>query len=490
MREKPTNSERITGAAAHAGTPGHKLYSSQSARAQEAQASQQLPPHTLMQRAGLAVAKQALAMAPHARRIWIACGPGNNGGDGYEAAIHLKQWGKQPVVTQLGSADAALPPDAAAARQRAQNAGVEFSNTVPDAYDLCIDALFGIGPLRPFDAQCCSWIRRINAKTAPILAVDVPSGLNADTGAGATLHVKADITLSLLTLRPGLFTGDGRAACGELWLNTLDVDAPMQACAQLNSAPAAMQRAHNTHKGSYGDVCIVGGSHGMTGAAILAARAALHAGAGRVYVGLLDPAPTTALDICQPELMFRALSALAYQSSVVVAGCGGGERIYGQLSDIVQRAAQLVLDADAINALATDRTLQILLAARPAHTTVLTPHPLEAARLLACSTADIQAHRLDVAQKLADRFASTVVLKGSGSIVAAPSELPRVNTSGNARLATAGTGDVLAGLIGARMAAGAPAFMAAYESVYIHGALADVWDGTRSMTAQDLVHAL
>lgn len=443
-----------------------------------------------MQRAGLAVAQLALAHAPHAQKIWLACGPGNNGGDGFEAAIHLKQWGKQPVVTQLGRADARMPADAAAARQRAQDAGVVFAEAPPDAYDLCIDALFGIGPLRPFDAQCGSWIRRINAKAAPVLAVDLPSGLNADTGAAATLHVKADLTLSLLTLRPGLFTADGRAACGDIWLNHLEVGAPTQACAQLNPVPATVERAHNTHKGSYGDVCVVGGSPGMTGAAILAARAALHGGAGRVYVGLLEPAPTTAWDIDQPELMFRALSALAYQSSVVVAGCGGGERIYAQLSDIVQRAAQLVLDADALNALATDRTLQILLAARPAHTTVLTPHPLEAARLLACNTADIQAHRLDAAQKLADRFASTVVLKGSGSIIAAPAELPRINTSGNARLATAGTGDVLAGLIGARMAAGAPAFMAASESVYLHGALADAWKAPRTMTALDLVHAL
>lgn len=460
------------------------------ARAQEALASLQLSPHALMQRAGLAIARLALAVAPHARVIWIACGPGNNGGDGYEAAIHLKRWGKQPVVTRLSTSDANMPPDAAASLHEAVAAGVVFSDAVPQTYDLCIDALFGIGQLRAFDARCYSWIQRINTKTAPVLAVDVPSGLNADTGASTGLHVNADFTLSLLTLRAGLFTADGRAACGEIWLNTLDVDAPAQACAQLNGATQPEPRAHNTHKGSYGDVCVVGGSQGMTGAAILAARAALHGGAGRVYVGLLDPAAATQWDICQPELMFRALSALAYQSGVVVAGCGGGERIYGQLSDILQRAAQLVLDADGLNALATDRTLQGLLAARPAHSTVLTPHPLEAARLMACSTADVQANRLDTAQKLADRFACTVVLKGSGSIIAAPRELPRINTSGCARLATAGTGDVLAGLVGARLAAGATAFQAACEAVHRHGALADNWNTPNNLTALDIIHAL
>jgi len=255
---------------------------------------------------------------------------------------------------------------------------------------------------------------------------------------------------------------------------------------------APPRRAHNTHKGHYGDVCVVGGSQGMTGAALLAARSALHAGAGRVYVGLLDSAtaPPLALDICQPELMFRALSALAYQNSVVVAGCGGGERIYAHLSDILQRAAQVVLDADALNALATDITLQVLLTARPAGTSVLTPHPLEAARLMHCSTAEIQANRLGVAQTLANRFACTVVLKGSGSIICAPGELPRINASGNARLATAGSGDVLAGLIGARLAGGAAAFEGTCQAVYRHGTLAEAWTRSASMTAQDLLHAL
>jgi len=178
------------------------LHSSQMARAMEARAARHLPPHTLMQRAGLAVAQFALAVAPHARTIWIACGPGNNGGDGYEAAIHLKRWGKNPVVTRLGAESQKLPADAAASYQGAVQAGVVFENTIPKDYDLCIDALFGIGKLRAFDVPCMRWIMEINARRAPVIAVDLPSGLDADTGTGATLYVKADYTLSLLRSSP------------------------------------------------------------------------------------------------------------------------------------------------------------------------------------------------------------------------------------------------------------------------------------------------
>lgn len=441
-----------------------------------------------MQRAGLAIAQLAMAVAPHARSIWIPCGPRNNGGDGYEAARHLKLWGKSPVVTCLGGTGH-LSSDAEATRQAASQAGVEFVGTLPDQYDLCIDALFGIGQLRPFDAQCTSWINRINSGIAPVIAIDIPSGLDADTGAGQALHVKAQYTLSLLTLKPGLFTADGREACGEIWFNDLNMPEPAGACALLNGTPRATIRAHNTHKGNYGDVGIVGGSHGMTGAALLAARTALHGGAGRVYVALLD-SNAMPLDIIQPELMFRSPSELDYESMVVVAGCGGGNAIHALLPSLLARSDRLVLDADALNAIAMDATLQNQLTSRSARTTVLTPHPLEAARLMKLHVADVQANRLCVAQGMADRFACTVVLKGSGTVIAAPDMLPRINPTGNARLATAGTGDVLAGLIGAHLAMGRDVFHGPCESVYMHGAAADSWRSMTAMTAKNLAQAV
>lgn len=441
-----------------------------------------------MERAGLAVAQFAMAMAPHAQVVWIPCGPGNNGGDGYKAAKHLKRWGKTPIVTRLQSSKA-LPTDAAIAYQEAVAAGVVFADTVPEQYDLCIDALFGIGQVRHFDGLCSAWIQQINSRVAPVVAIDIPSGLDADTGTGAPLYVRAHCTLSLLTLKPGLFTADGRDACGDIWFNSLETSAPAHACAQLNRPPHRDDRAHNTHKGSYGDVCVIGGSSGMTGAALLAARAALHGGAGRVYVGLLAPT-TTHLDSGQPELMFRDPLTLAIESMAVVAGCGGGDAIHTHLPRVLAQAKRLVLDADALNAIAQDATLQDLLAARVANTTVLTPHPLEAARLMNTSSKDVQSNRLHLAQAMAERFACTVVLKGSGTIIAAASQLARINTTGNARLATAGTGDVLAGMIGARLAAGSDAFSSACESVFRHGQVADTWDSTATMTAQDLIQAV
>ena len=429
-----------------------------------------------------------MAIAPHARVVWVPCGPGNNGGDGYEAAAYLTAWGKTPVITCLPSPHNA-PVDARVARQKAINAGVEFAGEAPQIYELCIDAMFGIGPVRPWDHLCAQWIQRMNAGPAPVLAVDLPSGLNADTGVAHALHVKANYTLSLLTLKPGLFTADGRAACGEIWFDDLGIGEPDHACARLSSRPSPLVRAHNTHKGSFGDVCVVGGAKGMTGAALLAARAALRGGAGRVFVNMLD-AGIMRLDFHQPELMFRDISELDLVSMTVVAGCGGGHDIHVALSQLLERSARLVLDADALNAIARDTALQTALKARRARTTVLTPHPLEAARLMNTTSAKVQSDRLGIAQAMAQQFGCVVVLKGSGTVIAAPEVLPYINPTGNARLATAGTGDVLAGLIGARIASGDDTFLSACISVFRHGEISDRWSSTATMTAEDLSKAL
>ena len=476
-------------------------------RAMEQALAAALAPHTLMQRAGLAVARLVLATAPHAHTIWIACGPGNNGGDGMVAALHLRRWGKNPVLTWLGSASQ-TPADAAAAYQAALQAGVSFSECPPERFDCCIDALFGIGLAKPGttrlpNPRLADWVARINQHAAPVLAVDLPSGLWADTGFAPAGSVRAHTTLSLLTLKPGLFTADGRDAAGQVWFDDLrdhrgegtamspagvqlqSIDGPPSAW--LLGPPRSVPRLHASHKGSFGDVAVVGGAAGMTGAALLAATAALYGGAGRVFVALLD-GTSMAVDPTQPELMFRAPDDLDLAHTTVACGCGGAEAIRGHLSKLLSVVPRMVIDADAINIIATEVQLQRLLEARGARRrdTVLTPHPLEAARLMGVSTATVQGDRLAAARQLCERFACTVVLKGSGTVIAAPGEVAAINATGNARLATAGTGDVLAGMIAAELARGASAFLSACSAVYRHGLCADRWPEAQTLVASSL----
>lgn len=450
-----------------------------------------LPPHTLMQRAGLATARLAQAIAPHAQRVWIACGPGNNGGDGLQAALHLHRWGKQTTITWLGTPDS-VPTDTAATYRSVIDAGIAIAAEPMGKFDLCIDALLGIGTqLREPQNRMAEWIMHLNSTSSPVLSVDVPSGLDANTGTAAELHVKASHTLSLLTLKPGLFTAQGRDCAGTVWLDTLDADMGYAQVpspfARLLSAPVTPARPHSSHKGTFGDVAVIGGAPGMTGAALLAASAALHAGAGRVFVSLLD-AGRMSVNVHQPELMFRPVDALNLAAMTLVCGCGGGQVVHTVLPKVLSASPSVVIDADAINAIAMDTQLQATLTARSASqaVTVLTPHPLEAARLLGVSVIEIQHDRLAAARAMSDRFACTVVLKGSGSIVAAPGQISMINLTGNGRLATAGTGDVLAGMIGARLASGLNAFDAACYAVYQHGQLADAWPDSRSLSACQL----
>ena len=488
------------------------LFDVASTRRIEQFATTSLPPHTLMQRAGLALARLAMAIAPHAQCIWVACGPGNNGGDGFAAAIHLQKWGKKVVVTWTGTGEKNLPHDAEIARKEAWAAGVSFAKEAPANFDLCIDALLGIGatldPAREDSAPILHWLQLMAQSHAPRLAVDLPSGLNADTGATNAIHSGAKytqshwfgelFTLSLLTLKPGLFTFKGRDIAGEVWfddlgVNTLNTEAPS---AWLFGADSMItpHRQHKAHKGSFGDVAILGGestvSSRMAGAALLAASAALHSGAGRVFVALLGD-NCLSVDTGQPELMFRSLDALDLRHQVVVCGCGGGEAIKAVLPKVLSASARLVLDADALNAISNDSQLQTLLKVRAArgYTTVLTPHPLEAARLLHTSTEQVQSDRLKAASQLARLYQAVVVLKGSGSVIAAPGQTSRVNSSGNALLATAGTGDVLSGMVGAALAGGRQAFDAACGSVFHHGRIADEWKQTcpgEALTASKL----
>ena len=342
-----------------------------------------------------------------------------------------------------------------------------------------------------------------------MLAVDLPSGLHAGTGnpLGAD-SVVASHTLALLTLKPGLFTGAGRDHAGTVWFDALGTDA---AAGAAGTAPTAwlsgvspfdacrQARRHAQHKGSFGDVAVIGGAPGMTGAALLAARAAHAAGAGRVFVQLLQAADSAlSVDVQCPELLFRAdwshREAAVLARTTVVCGCGGATAVRELMPRLLSLAHRLVLDADALNAVASDPTLAALLCARADHdlASVLTPHPLEAARLLGITTAAVQSDRLHAAQMLAQRYQSVVVLKGSGSVIAAPQRVARINATGNAALASGGTGDVLAGwLAGSWAQAGADIHAAdvAARAVAEHGAAADpVRAG--SLRAADLIELL
>lgn len=467
------------------------LYDVAASREIEALALAQHPPHALMQRAGLAVARLALATVPHAQHIWVACGPGNNGGDGLVAATHLHRAGFKVHATLLGQAQQ-LPEDAGQALAMAQQAGVAVSLAMPvQACDLVVDALLGLGASRPPHGAIAEAIMAINSVSAPVLAVDLPSGLGADTGQRlGTAAVVATHTLSLLTLKPGLFTGVGRDHAGHIWLDALGVSIshspPSARLAGADALDVLGPRAHASHKGSHGDVAVIAGAPGMSGAGLLAARAALASGAGRVFVSLLDAA-AFACDPGQPELMFRPQwwrgDPATLARSTVVCGCGGGAAVREALPTLLSRCPRLLLDADALNAMAGDAGLLPLLQSRAVrgHVTVLTPHPLEAARLLGSDVAAVQADRLSAARTLALRHGCLVLLKGSGSVIAFPDGSLALNPSGNGLLATGGTGDVLAGWIGglwAQLAAtqgdALSARLALTAAVWLHGRAADI----------------
>ncbi|HEX5806682.1 MAG TPA: NAD(P)H-hydrate dehydratase [Macromonas sp.] len=503
------------------------LYGSSATRRIEEAALAQLPAHHLMRRAAQAVFNLGRALYPHARSVWIACGPGNNGGDGLLAAAlwhtQLQSQGTEVCVTWTGQEDR-LPADARFALQSARDAGVRFLTSPPERFDLAVDALLGVGIRSRTQGPVAEWMALLQDTEAPVLCVDLPSGLDPDTG-----HWHNDCparpagprhTLSLLTLKPGLFTASGRDAAGDLWLDSLDCEpfapADSEPDAYLNAAAPARARhlSHDAHKGSHGDLHILGGQdvrvtgQGMTGAALLAARAGLTAGAGRVYVELLGPtvAPTLSVDWLYPELMFRNTSELlqtdALARATTVCGCGGGLAVRECLPAVLAHSRQLVLDADALNAIADNEDWQHQLVQRrdKLHTTIITPHPLEAARLLGTDTCAIQRDRLAAARALADRYQCVVVLKGSGSVLAAPRQPLLINPTGNALLATAGTGDVLAGLIGAYWCARPTpedparhwehAFATAAQAAYRHGEVATRWQGNAPLTASTLIGLL
>ncbi len=461
-----------------------------------------LPPAELMQRAAHAV-KQWLQQRLHAeQRVLFLAGPGNNGGDALLAAALLaKACPTIFIEVWLAAHPKELPYEAACAYATAQqqqqashlkinvladNAQVPTCSKVPD---WIVDGLFGIGLTRAIegrDAQLLAYAQQQAHQGAKVLALDVPSGLNADSGHVVGSEVKstilpADHTLTMIGLKPGFYMVDGRDYTGEIHLNDLEIPTHClpTPCAVLN-APALFQamlprRYHRSHKGSHGSLAIIGGGVGMVGAPLLSARAALLSGAGKVKVGLLHQA-NLSVDTLYPELMLTLASALRFEDDqTLLLGPGMGNLGAELIAVALEQAAPCVLDADALNQIATSPLLRQGLTARGSQNrvTILTPHPLEAARLLACSVDAVQKARLGTATKLAQQFKATIVLKGSGTFIAAEGEQRVVNPTGNGALASAGTGDVLAGLIAALVVQGMPAYLAVCAGVWLHGQAAD-----------------
>lgn len=482
--------------------PLQPIYPTAGIRAIEALAAAGAEP-TLMERAGRAAAEEAVRLtSDRSGPVLIACGPGNNGGDGFVMARRLIQAKRQAVVAYADDPER-LPPDARIAYDAWLEAGGTISRSLPDpppeGWSLIVDALFGIGLQRPVTGRYAQWIECLNALPHPRMAIDLPSGLNADTGEVMGTVFKAAHTLTFIALKPGLLTLEGMDHAGALIVRRIDIDPEnlLEPPGYLVS-PALFRsnlkrRPYNSHKGSYGEVGIIGGGAGMAGAALLAARAALKLGAGRIYVGCLDEG-LPPVDFHQPELMLRHPSAVLQQSSAIAIGPGLGSSATAIefVEQAIGSALPLVLDADALNIIAHHPALHAGVTQRTSPT-VMTPHPAEAARLLACSVADIQADRVRAACTLATRHKAHVVLKGSGSIIATPAERWFVNRSGHPGMATAGMGDVLTGLVASLLAQHWPVPDALIAATHLHGAAADRLAregiGPVGLTASEVIEA-
>ena len=451
----------------------------------------------LMERAGLVAANHAMEMLSGARhhppRVVVLAGSGNNGGDAFEVAVRLRERGCAVEVIFTGS-PVHLPPDAAhaftkwSARTRA---------VLPQkiSADLIVDGLFGIG----FDARRAALdkplqaiIEAVNASGIAVLALDVPSGLAADSGSVAEASpyacIRATRTVTFIADKPGLHTLHGPDMAGEVMVEPLDLAIPLtnQGVLERNDFAALLKpRLSNSHKGSFGTVAVIGGASGMCGAVLLAGRAALHLGAGKVVLGLLDEA-RPALDPLNLELMLRTPAETLGNStapSVIACGPGLGEtrNALGVLEQCVATDLPLVLDADALNLVAAQTELATAVARRHGETW-LTPHPLEAARLLGTSTARVQSDRIAAATALAKLYRANVVIKGAGSVLAwlphgghAGNAQWAINPTGNPGMASGGMGDVLTGLLAALIAqqGDAPGWQPLAAAVYLHGAAAD-----------------
>jgi hydroxyethylthiazole kinase-like uncharacterized protein yjeF len=482
---------------------GAPVYLTADVRAIEAVALGGKKPLPLMERAGLAAAEVAREVAGGSGKpVLVLAGPGNNGGDAFVVARHLRKWYYKVTVVHGGD-ERKLPADARAALAAWRKAGGNTVSSLPPArsWGLVVDGIFGIGLEREVTGEYARWIAAINAAGAPVVSLDIPSGLHSDSGRVMGCAVRAQHTVTFIALKPGLLTLEGPDHGGELHVRTLDLDAEALRPAPGRLIGAAVlddvlaPRRRNSHKGDYGSVAVIGGDQGMVGAALLAARAALKCGAGRVYAGLIAPdAPL--VDVEQPELMLREVSEVMKLGhlSCLAVGPGLGQRPDAAcwLGAALKTDLPLVADADALNLIAFDEKLAALLRERRAPA-VITPHPAEAGRLLGMATAKVQHDRVGAAVALAARLNCAVALKGAGTVCAYPDGAWHINASGNPGMASAGMGDVLTGLVAGLIAQGSSPGAALLAGVYAHGAAADALVargiGPVGLTAGEVIEA-
>ncbi|HWU75916.1 MAG TPA: NAD(P)H-hydrate dehydratase [Rhodanobacter sp.] len=451
----------------------------------------------LMRRAARAALESLHRHWPQLRRICVHCGPGNNGGDGFLLAVLAREAGWHVELVALGDSSRGV---AGSARARWLAGGGQLQPwdaqaDLPEA-QIHVDALYGIGLNRAPETAAAALIEQINRSGRPVLALDVPSGLNSDTGDCAGAAIRADVTVSFIARKRGLHTGHAADLVGKLELAGLGVPdgvlEQVDADARLLSPAALPPRARAAHKGDNGHVLVIGGDHGMAGAVRLAGEAALRAGAGLVSVATRGE-HACALNATRPELMVRgvdgvqALLPLLDRASVLALGPGLGQGGWGHALWLTALDAgkPLVLDADGLNLLAHEPR-------RFSMPVVLTPHPGEAARLLGMTTAELGRDRFAAVRELSRRYAAVVVLKGAGSLIAQPDGRLEVCPWGNPGMASGGMGDLLTGIIAALLAQGCNAWQAACTGVGLHARAGDVAaeHGERGLLASDLLAPL
>jgi hydroxyethylthiazole kinase-like uncharacterized protein yjeF len=472
------------------------LYDTPTLRAAEARDLAALGPLALMRRAARALSDAVTELSrsgPPRAPILALVGPGNNGADALLATLELRMRGFDARALLLSTVEPQAG-DARAAHAMAKHAGVPLGDTLTGqelAGALVIDGLFGIGLRRPLEGKAAEWIAAVNRVRSPLIAVDVPSGINADTGSvvggSAASAALARMTVTFLGDKPGLHTGAGRVHAGKVRVELLEVDAgcgqgTLIARDEARTLARPLRRRPDSHKGSHGHVAVLGGSQGMRGAAMLAAHGAHRSGAGKVSVGTPDGwRPDPGLT---PHLMSLSAGQRPREINAWVVGCGLGQgynarrQLLALLSDA---SSPLVIDADALNLVALD-ALVARAVQRCAQPRVLTPHPLEAARLLGVPTAAIQSDRIASARALADRLQSVVVLKGAGTVCADPAGQWAIVDAGSPALATAGTGDVLAGVIGGLLAQGLTVASAACLAGWVHARAGELAASRRAGT--------
>jgi ADP-dependent NAD(P)H-hydrate dehydratase / NAD(P)H-hydrate epimerase len=460
-----------------------------------------IPGSVLMSRAAQAAFRHLLELWPEPGRVQVLCGTGNNGGDGFLIADLAHKRGINVTVFQVGDA-AKIGGDALIARQQALANGVKivpFGKEPPVAEGVIVDALLGTGLGGDVRGAYADAIAAINACNVPVLAVDIPSGLCADTGRVLGTAVRADITVTFIALKRGLFTLQAPDYTGTIQFSDLEVppavyEAVPAVCQRLELEPLLDHlppRPATAHKGLYGTVLVAGGDYGFAGAASLAAEAALRCGAGLVQVATRAE-HVAALVARTPEVMPRAVDGgddfapMLAVADVLVVGPGLGQSPWSAelLRLGLATGKPLVLDADGLNLLAAGVPGDV----PPLGNRVFTPHPGEAARLLGCSTAEVQSDRFAAVLALQQRYGGVMVLKGNGTLVC-NGEVTLLCDYGNPGMASGGMGDVLSGVIGALLAQHLPPLEAAALGVCLHGAAADsaAGDGQRGLVASDLI---